>query len=129
MRLLVPSDPLARGILAREQALLQPDVRKSQELADSLADEFIEFGTSGRMYTRQDLVEALKAESPSRLTTSHVRVFAVAEHVVLVAYMIERHGTPAVHTLRSSLWERKQGAWRMVFHQGTRTDDPHAAAG
>ncbi len=128
MRALEPSDPLARDILAREEALLQPDVRKSHELVDSLADEFIEFGTSGRAYSKQDLVEALKAESPSRLTTSHVRVFSVAENVVLVAYMIEQHGAPPRHTLRSSLWERRHGTWQMVFHQGTHTDDPHAAA-
>ena len=128
MRLLDPADPLARDILAREEALLQPDVRKSQALVDSLASEFIEFGASRRAYSRQDLVEALKSESPSLQTASHVRVFSVSEDVVLIAYMIERHGSPAVHTLRSSLWERKDGDWRMVFHQGTRSDDPHAAA-
>lgn len=127
MRLLDPSDPLARDILGREEALLRPDVRKSQELVDSLADEFIEFGSSGRTYSKQDLVEALKAESPSRQTTAHVRVFAVSQDVVLVAYMIEQHGSPSAYTLRSSLWERKSGAWQMVFHQGTRTGDPDAA--
>jgi hypothetical protein len=128
MRLLDADDPLAREILAREEALLRSDVRKSEALVDSLSDEFLEFGASGRKYTKRDLVDVLQAESPVVQTTSHVRVYSVAASVVLIAYMIERRGTPSVHTLRSSLWERRDGAWRMVFHQATVTADPNAAA-
>lgn len=28
-------------------------------------------------------------------------------------------GFTHTHTLRSSLWRREDGAWRMIFHQGT----------
>lgn len=44
-------EPVAKHLRALEEALLQPDVRKSEELVALLADEFIEFGSSGRVYT------------------------------------------------------------------------------
>lgn len=33
-------------------------------LAELLADDFVEFGSSGRVYTKDDLVAVLQAEAP-----------------------------------------------------------------
>jgi hypothetical protein len=41
----------------------------------------------------------------------------------LLTYRIHLHRDPPVHTLRSSLWQRSNGAWRMVFHQATVTSE------
>jgi hypothetical protein len=49
------ADALASHLRALETSLLQPDVRKSKQLVALLAEEFIEFGTSGRVYTKEDL--------------------------------------------------------------------------
>jgi Domain of unknown function (DUF4440) len=65
---------LARHLCELEQSLLQPDVRKSPALVDLLDDDFTEFGTSGRIYTKSDLLEALQAESPSKQTASDFKV-------------------------------------------------------
>ena len=41
-----------------EERLLQPDVRSSaEEIAKLLADEFIEFGSSGRVFNKHHVIE------------------------------------------------------------------------
>jgi hypothetical protein len=43
-----------------EEQLLQVEVRRSiQDFADLLADEFVEFGSSGRVFNKQQLIESL----------------------------------------------------------------------
>lgn len=114
---------LARHLQALEESLLQPDVRKSQTLVELLADEFVEFGSSGRTYSKTDLVVTLQAESPSKQTTSEFKVTRLGPDAALLTYRIRLHREPPVHTLRSSVWRRDGGNWRMVFHQGTVTGE------
>jgi len=92
-----------------------------------LADEFIEFGSSGRVYTKADLVAVLQAETPSVQTASHFQVRPLAPHAALLTYVIRRDGAPLVYTLRSSVWQHREGRWIMVFHQATVTSDPALA--
>ena len=43
-----------------EERLLQPEVRQSAEaVADLLADDFIEFGSSGQVFNKQQIIEGL----------------------------------------------------------------------
>lgn len=118
---MTPQDALAAELKGLEEELLVPDVRKSKRLAELLANEFIEFGSSGRTYNKTDLVAVLQAESPVAQTTSDFRVTSLAPDVALLTYRIHRHSEPAVHTLRSSVWRRAGGRWQMVFHQATIT--------
>jgi hypothetical protein len=121
-------DTLAAHLRALEESLLQPDVRKSAQLVALLADDFYEFGSSGEVYSRADLVALLQAKSPSLLTTSDFHVVRLGPDAAFLTYRIHRHGEPPVHTLRSSIWRRAQGGWRMAFHQGTRTAPPSPGA-
>jgi hypothetical protein len=114
---------LARILQELEESVLRPDVRKSQTLVELLADEFIEFGSSGRTYTKTDLVATLQAESPSRQTTSEFKTTRLGPDAALLTYHIRLHRDPPVHTLRSSVWRRSGGKWRMVFHQATVTSE------
>jgi hypothetical protein len=114
-------EALAAELKELEELLLVPDVRKSKRLLDLLADEFFEFGSSGRVYSKDDLVAVLQAETPVGQTTSDFRVTTLAPDVALLTYKIHRHSQPAVDTLRSSVWRRSNGKWQMVFHQGTVT--------
>ena len=84
-----------------------------------LADEFIEFGSSGRVYTRDDLVAVLQTESPVVQTTSGLRMVTLAPDVALLTYKIRRHSDPCRGYLQSSLWRRSNGKWQMAFHQAT----------
>ena len=112
---------LAQHLRVLEESLLRPDVRKSPTLVDLLADEFIEFGSSGRIYTKAELVATLQAESSASQTVSDFRVTQLGPDAALLTYRIHLHREPPVHTLRSSVWQRCRGRWQMVFHQGTVT--------
>ncbi len=118
---MTPHEALVAELKELEELLLVPDVRKSTLLAELLADEFKEFGSSGRVYTKDDLVAVLQAESPIVQTTSDFQVTALAPDVALLTYKIHRHSELVVDTLRSSMWRRSNGKWQMVFHQGTVT--------
>jgi hypothetical protein len=113
---------LAQHLRELEECLLLPDVRKSRTLVDLLADEFVEFGSSGRVYNKADLVSTLQAESPSTQTTSDFKVTELSPEVALLTYRIHLHREPPVYTLRSSLWKLSGGRWRMVFHRATPTE-------
>ena len=46
-----------------EERLLQPDVRRSpRAVADLLADEFVEFGSAGRIFDKPQIIAALRDE-------------------------------------------------------------------
>lgn len=111
-----------------EERLLQPSVRRSaQDVAYLLADEFIEFGSSGRIFDKQQIIENLQNEPIEPLTRRSITEFntsVLAAGVVLVTYRLVRHCTDSeepVYSLRSSIWKLIDGQWEIVFHQGTLT--------
>src|ERR1041384_2414439 len=102
-----------------ERQLLVPQVRKSELVFELLAEEFVEFGSSGRQFTKAQVVAALQAEAPIQVTASEFKVQLLSSQVALVTYRAQRHGEPPIHTLRSSIWQQREGQWQMVFHHGT----------
>lgn len=116
----------AAAIRSLEERLLQPAVRRSANaVAELLADEFVEFGSSGRVFNKQQIIAALQDEdgaSRSRLTD--FRATRLAPGIILVTYRATRPvGTreTSIESLRSSIWKQIEGRWQMVFHQGTRS--------
>lgn len=108
-----------------EERLLQPFVRKSaKEIADMLADDFIEFGSSGGIFNKQQIIDALQQESALQISLTDFSARILAADVVLVNYRAIRHGVAEnwkVPSLRSSIWKLIEGRWQIVFHQGTPT--------
>ena len=116
---MTPEEALAAELQGLEELLLVPDVRKSTRVAELLADKF-EFGGSGRVYTKDDLVRSCAAESP---VDDDVRLQSHLPGARRGALDLRtrRHLRPVVDALRSSIWRRAKGRWQMVFHQGTVT--------
>jgi len=115
----------AGAIRHLEEQLLRPDVRRSADQVDALlANEFVEFGSSGRIYDKRQIIESLQqeaADGPSAVLKDFC-ARELAPEVTLVTYRTVR--TAADHsieisTLRSSIWKWDGDRWRMVFHQGT----------
>jgi hypothetical protein len=109
-----------------EEQLLRPEVRSSAEqVGRLLADDFIEFGSSGHAYDKQQIIEALRKETPDptiRLSLTEFVARRLAREVILVTYRTIQRGGPEVpdrSRLRSSIWKMVEGRWQMVFHQGT----------
>jgi len=107
-----------------ERLLMDPAVRRDRaRVAELLAEEFTEFGASGRVWTRKAILDLLATEEYTPPVVEKFSCRELAEDVALATYRAVRAdaatGARAV-TLRSSVWVRQSGAWRMVFHQGTR---------
>lgn len=118
-----PDPPLRTQILQLELRLLQAEVRRSgSDLAALLADEFREFGGSGRVYRKDHVIEALRDEAPQQTTLADFEVMILSEGVILATYCASRRGPSGEErgrSLRSSIWKWLDGRWQMVFHQGT----------
>src|SRR5262245_18442042 len=100
-------------ILELEERLVTPAVRASAEALDRLvSDEFVEFGSSGRVYRKPDVIAQMLAQPSVTVRVADFEVLAVAPDVALATYRTGR-------SLRSSLWRREGETWRIVFHQGT----------
>ncbi len=118
-------EKLSLGELIRllEERLLQADVRKSaKDVAELLADDFIEIGSSGRIFDKHATIDALRYESPVEILLTDYQARILAPDVILVTYRAVRTAsasTPTTQSLRSSIWKRLDGRWQLVFHQGT----------
>ena len=114
---------------ALEEQLLDNTVRRSSETLNMLlADEFVEFGSSGVIYGRQEVVDALSSEPSegnSPLRSAHdFKMSSLSHDTVLVTYRSVRKypGTDRdFRALRSSIWRLIDGQWQMFFHQCTST--------
>ncbi|MEN4904835.1 DUF4440 domain-containing protein [Luteimonas sp. TWI1416] len=105
-----------------ERALLDPGVRADRVRLDALiADDFTEIGASGAVFGKAEVLAELPEQGGIAFETGPMRVHAVTDDVARVAYGITRRaGTDMRRSLRTSWWRRDpDGAWRMVFHQGT----------
>ncbi|MBM7415804.1 MULTISPECIES: DUF4440 domain-containing protein [Nocardiaceae] len=105
-------------MIGLEKALLDPSTRASaQDLEELLDPQFEEIGASGRVWARAEMIEALLRERDEEPIVAVGFVGReIATDVVLVTYETVHAG---VRARRSSLWRSSNGAWRLVFHQGT----------
>ena len=123
------SSDLSAHLCALEERLLRPEVRSSPEaLRTLLTEEFREFGSSGRVFTRDEIIRELGSDRKlpgCQWRLSDFCLERVGLDVALVTY--RAHRTMAgvdVESLRSSLWRYRDGRCQMVFHQGTIVSGP-----
>lgn len=101
---------------ALEERLLLREIRSDEaSLALLIADDFVEFGASGGVWTKTDVIADLQNEVFEKRLISDVEVRALADDVMLVTYVCHS----ATTSLRSSIWRRHGEGWQMTFHQGT----------
>ncbi len=103
---------------ASEEALLLPSTRQDRSaLEELLAPEFREIGQSGRLWTRQELIDELLAESiAGSFEVTERAALEVGDELVLLTYRLQTQGRVS---RRSSLWRVDADGPRVVFHQGT----------
>jgi hypothetical protein len=110
-------------ILGLEQVLLDPTTRASAATLNILlADDFMEIGASGQIHNKADTVASLPEETADwTYLLSDFAIRQLSSDTVLATYRIVtfRKAASERRTLRSSIWRRENGAWRMIFHQGT----------
>ena len=113
-----------------EEQLLHPELRKSgADVAVLLADEFVEFGSSGRIYDKQQMLRALQNEPQAPVMCRSLLDFKtqiLATDVMLVTYrVVQYHSSSAapVYSLCSSIWKLIDKQWKIFFHQETFTTE------
>lgn len=118
------SEEICAQLRACEEALLDPAVRRDRARAAALlADDFIEFGSSGRIWTRDSILDLLATENYDPPAMEEFQCDLIGEDVALVTYKTVRADTASglrAEVLRSSIWIREAGDWRVRFHQGTK---------
>jgi hypothetical protein len=92
--------PAEATLLRRlEGELLNPEVRRSPDQVGALlSDDFVEFGSSGGVYDKQQVIEALQQERPPdpgiRLSLVDFIARRLASDVILVTYRTIQEGGP-----------------------------------
>jgi hypothetical protein len=110
--------PAARSDAGRLDALLHP--------------EFLEFGRSGRSYTKADILDhLLAAATHATVVSNSFALRPLGPDVALLTYRAAHRGADGGlerHTLRCSIWQRGTAGWQMSFHQGTPTEPTESDA-
>lgn len=108
--------------LARlEEALWVGETRFSLGWMDGvLAADFFEFGRSGRVYSRQECLDIPAGDIVIELPLPNLKIRQLSDDIVQVTYksVVQSDGE-ILGALRSSIWQRTGGGWRLKFHQGT----------
>jgi hypothetical protein len=99
--------------------MLDPEVRGNPaRLEDLVRDDFIEFGSSGRVYEKRMLIDMLSQEDHIPVIIRDFAIRELAPGIALINYRSVGHSGQEAR--RSSIWIKGNGGWQMVFHQGTR---------
>ncbi len=103
-----------------EESLWRGDTRFDRDYMEAiLAPDFVEFGSSGRVWTRAEVVAVEPVEFEAELPLAGFSANFLTDDLVLVTYRsrVDAWSPPAAN--RSSLWRRVDDRWQLVFHQGT----------
>ena len=115
---------LLAQVKALELELHHPGVRYVRKRLEQLLHlDFYEVGRSGRIYSRETVIEHLASQQHQPAVMSDgFAVVNIAADVALLTYRsahILPDGGLANHALRSSLWVNSAAGWQLRYHQGT----------
>ena len=114
---------LTETIRDLELQLLDPKIRMSRALASPLlADDFVEFGSSGSVYDKVSVLDALAIDASVAPAVRNFEVKLLGPDIILATFRTVRLGPSGEvirQALRSSIWRQAGGRWQLVFHQGT----------
>jgi hypothetical protein len=104
-----------------EEDLFRAEVRFDPERMDAiLAPDFFEFGRSGRVYRREDILGTPARPFTARLPLADFQARLLDANVAQVTYVsVVTYDGVGEHARRSSIWSRAEDGWRLRFHQGT----------
>ena len=116
---------LHKHILDLEQQLASPSTRGNADVLEQLIDDdFVEFGASGKRFSKTDIIKLLMEEN--NFPTYELADFSVrslGDSALIATYRIparlDTDGTLKPGSLRSSVWRLSGERWQLCFHQGT----------
>lgn len=115
--------------------LSDADFKKLKELEESLwksetrfdlahqekvfAPDFFEFGRSGRVYTREQMIRSASSPIHAKLPLQDFKIHWLDANNVLVTYISEVQNKVLEKSNRCSVWSKTPSGWQLRFHQGT----------
>ena len=108
-----------------ENKLVKPELRNSAgELFELISDDFLEFGSSGVVYNKKNVIKFLLADTPSKKNLSNFKMSKLSNDCFLLTYKyLKKRNDIKNYSLRSSIWKLSNKKWQIVFHQGTLVQD------
>ena len=111
---------------SREPIFHRPEFGTTRtEFERMTAEDFWEVGASGRIYSRQFVLDSLEERfsAPHRDTwvTKDFRCQKLAEDVYLLTYTLIQDEVRV--TRRATIWQKTSDSWKIVYHQGTVVED------
>ena len=95
-----------------------------QRMREIIAVDFIEFGRSGRVYSRDEVLTIKLQSIGAVLPLPSFQVRFLSADVAHVTYNSQITDNGIVqHARRSSIWTRNEAGWQLRFHQGTPFND------
>ncbi len=85
----------------------------------TFADDFFEFGRSGRVWMRDEMLFDGCPRIEIVLPLPNLRITLLNDSTALVAYDSSVHYETLQHAHRSSIWSLIGARWKLRFHQGT----------
>ncbi|MGB5951227.1 MAG: DUF4440 domain-containing protein [Ornithinimicrobium sp.] len=102
-----------------EEGMWRPQTRGDRRWMEAhLAADFVEFGQSGKRYTRSEILDVEVGDFSAVLPLRGLTMRLLGQDHVLLNYQSEMDGLRAN---RSSIWSRTDSRWLLEFHQGTPT--------
>jgi hypothetical protein len=111
-----------RAVLqALEEELWREETRfDPQRMEEVIAEDFFEFGRSGRFYRREDTLAVARESIQCVLPLPDFQARLLAPDVAQVTYSSAvTYDGVVFHGWRSSIWTRRGESWVLRFHQGT----------
>jgi glyoxylase I family protein len=112
-------------LIEREQSIVAAHQRGDVEAVETvLAEGFYEIGSSGRLFSKAEILQASTQIKILEYSFERFRVFSVDEQHAIVTYVARTRRRyqgveSTTRTYRSSMWKLAEGQWRLIFHQGT----------
>lgn len=104
-----------------EQELWMEETRFNRKYMEQImADDFIEFGRSGRTYSKEDCLSHEREPINAILPLQNLNIRLLTQDTAQVTYNSEVTYDDIIEKgRRSSIWTRSGKGWVLRFHQGT----------
>jgi len=116
---------LESDILQYEEDFFSAEFCNSiDNIENRLCLDFYEYGKSGEIHRRDDIINFLLNMKQNRDIGIHNFSVTVLNENVLIAHYVSHEKVTNQYALRTSVWMKEEELWRMFFHQGTSCSYP-----
>jgi hypothetical protein len=107
-------------LLQYETNLMDPEFCRDRDgLSSLLSADFTEYGRSGRIYDRDTTIRILMNAGCRDIKIRGFSVKCLSRDAAEVHYIASEKGEATLKSLRTSIWIKEDGRWKLRFHQGT----------